>query len=85
MVNVRIGKHISISPLTEKRIKPKNSSVANHLLFRNHSESYGDFSILMRENKKFLLQLKDSLLIMRDKPPLNKNIKSALLYLIGSP
>ena len=80
-LNVRIGEHIGISPLTRKQVKPKNSSVADHLLFCNHSVSYGDFSILTRENKKFLLALKESLLIMRDKQYLNRNIISAPLYL----
>ena len=80
-LNVRIGEHIGISPLTKKQVKPKNSSVANHLLFCNHSASYDDFSILTRENKNLLLELKESLLIMRDKPSLNRNITSAPLYL----
>ena len=64
-LNIRIGEHIGISPLTSKQVKPKNSSIADHLLFCNHSASYDDFSILTRENKKFLLELKESLLIMR--------------------
>ena len=34
-----------------------------------------------KENKKFLLELKESLLIMRDKPSLNRKIRSAPLYL----
>ena len=50
-------------------------------LFCNHSTFYDDFSILTRENEKFLLELKESLLIMRDKPSLNRNITSAPLYL----
>ena len=33
------------------------------------------------ENEKFLLKLKESLLIMRDKSSLNRNIRSASLYL----
>ena len=78
-LNVRIGEHIGISPLTRKQVQPKNSSVADHLLLCNHSVSYDDFSILMRENKKCLLELKESLLIMIDKPCLNRNITSALL------
>ena len=49
-LNVRIGEHIGISPLTRKQVKPKNSSVADHLLLCNHSASYDDFSILTREN-----------------------------------
>ena len=73
--------NILISALTKKQVKLKNSSVADHLLFCNHSASYDDFSILTRENKTFLLELKESLLIMRDKPSLNRNITSAPLYL----
>ena len=51
-LNVRIGEYIGISPLTKKQVKPKNSSVANHLLFYNHSAPYDDFSILTREDKR---------------------------------
>ena len=80
-LNVRIGEHLGVSPLTRKQVKPKNSSVADHLLFCNHSASYDDFSIATRENKKFLLELKESLLIMRDKPSLNRKITSAPLFL----
>ena len=53
LINVRIGEHIGISALTRKQVKPKNSSVADHLLLCNHSASSDDFSILTRENKKF--------------------------------
>ena len=80
-LHVRISEHIRISPLTKKQVKPKNSSVADHLLPCNHSASYDDFSILTSENEKFLLELKESLLIMRDRPSLNRNITSAPLYL----
>ena len=45
---------------------PKNT--ADQLLFCNHSAFYDDFSILTREKKTFLLELKKNLLIMRDKP-----------------
>ena len=61
-------------PLTRKQFRPKNSSVADNLLLCNHSASYDDFSILTHEKKMFLLELKESLLIMRDKPSLNRNI-----------
>ena len=65
-LNVRINEHTGTSPLIKKQVKPKSSSIANHLLFCNHSASYDNFSILKRENKKFLLELKRNLLIMRD-------------------
>ena len=84
-LNVRIGEHIRISPLIKKQAKPKNSPVADHLLLCNHSASYDDLSILRCENKKFLLELKESLLTMRDKLSLNKTITSSPLYLFGRP
>ena len=72
-----IGRHIDISPLTKKQVKPNKNSPVDHLLFCNHSASFDNFSILKRENRKCLLELKESLLIIRDKPSLNKNITSA--------
>ena len=75
---------ISIPLPTKKQVVPKSSSVADHLLFCNYSASYDDFSILTRENKRFLLELKESLLIMRDKLSLNRSIISAPLYLFDS-
>ena len=57
-LNIKIAEHIGISSLIRKQFKPKNSSVADHLLLCNHSESYDDCSILTPENKKFLLELK---------------------------
>ena len=80
-LNVRIGEHIGISPLTRKKVKPKGSAVSDHLLLCNHSPFFENFSVLTKENKKFMLELKESLLIMRDKPSLNRNIRSAPLYL----
>ena len=61
--------------LPKKHVKPKNSSVADHLLFCSHS------SILTCKNKRFLLELKESLLVMRDLSSLNREITSASLYL----
>ena len=39
-LNVRIGEHIGISPLTRKKVKPKGGAISNHLLFCNHSPSF---------------------------------------------
>ena len=80
-LNVRIGEHIGISPLTRKEVKPKGGAVSDHFLLCNHSPCLENFSVLTNENKKFLLELKESLLIMRDKAFLNRNIRSAPLYL----
>ena len=59
-------RYIDISPPTKKQAKPKNSSIADHLLIFNHSASYDDFITLTRDNKRFLLESKESMLIMRD-------------------
>ena len=83
-LNVRIGEHIGISPLTRKKVKPKSSAVSDYLLLCNHSPSFENFSVLTKENKKFLLELKENLLIMRDKPSLNRNIRSAPLHLFDN-
>ena len=65
-LNVRIGEHIGISWLTKKKVKSKGSAVSNHLLLCNHSPSFENFRVLTKDNKKFLLELKESLLIKLD-------------------
>ena len=80
-LNVRTGEHKSTPLRNKKQVRPKNSSVGEHLLTCNHLASYGDFSILVRENKKFYWNWKGSLLITRDQPSLNRNIIWAPLYL----
>ena len=67
--------------LPKKNVKSENSSVADHSLFCNHSAFYDNFSIQTRENKIFLVELKERLLIIRDKTSLNRNITSETLYL----
>ena len=65
-----------VSPLTGKMAKPiNNSAVRDHLLHCSYLRSFDN--MLAHENRKFLLEIKESLLIMKDKPSLNKNISSA--------
>ena len=68
-LNVRIGEHIGIC-----------SAVKDHLLLCKNSLSFENFSVLTKEIRKFVLELKESFLIMRDKPSLNRN-RSAPLHL----
>ena len=63
-LNVRIGEHIGISLSTKKEIKPKGSAVSNHLLLCNHSPIFEHFSVLTKKNRKFVLELKERLLII---------------------
>ena len=83
-LNIGIGEYIGILPL-KKQVTPKNSSLADHLLICNHSACYDNFNILMRENKEFLLELKESLLIMRNESSLNRNITSTPSFLFDRP
>ena len=77
--------HIGISPLTSKKIKPsKESAIRDHLLICNNVPSFDEFSILAHGNNRFVLEIKESLLIKRDKPVLNKNISSARLFLFDN-
>ena len=72
---VRTLEHLGITPLTQKRVKnPKKSAIMDHILLEGHNATYDDFSILIPENNQFKLHLKESLLIKRDKPELNRNI-----------
>ena len=64
-----------MSPLTGRRVKPSNNSaICDHLLHSNFLSCFDNFSVLARENKKYLLEIKERLLIMRDKPSLNRII-----------
>ena len=82
-LKVRSAQHIGISPLTFKKVKPSaESSICDHLLFCNHNPSFDDFTILAQRTNKFLLEIKERLLIKRDKPILNKNVSSAPLFLL---
>ena len=71
-----------MSPLTRKKFKPVNNSAArDHLFHFIYLPSFENFSIFAGENKKFLSKITESLLIMRDKSSLNRNISIAPLYL----
>ena len=80
--NVRVGEHSGISPLTGKKSKArKTTAVKDHMLFCDHIVSLDDFKILTSSNSEFHLKIKESLLISRDKPELNRNEKSLPLCL----
>ena len=57
-LNVKIGQHIGLSPLTRKKVKPMGSAVSDHLLLCNHFLSSENFSVLTKENKKSYWNLK---------------------------
>ena len=78
----RAAEHIGISNLTEKRVKNvKQSAVSDHLLQCDCSINFDVFDILASETNNFRLLIKESLLIMRDKPVLNRTTTSFPLKL----
>ena len=69
----RAAEHMGISNSTEKRIKnAKQLAVSDHLLQCDCSINFDDFDILASETNNFRLLIKESLLIIRDKPVLNR-------------
>ena len=78
---VRASQHLGITPFTSKFVKtPKKSAIFDHMILDGHKDfdnkSFDNFSILLKVSNPFKLRLKESLLISRDKPILNKNIYS---------
>ena len=75
-LDIRSGKYIdSMTPLTRKKVKPiNNSALRDHLLHCNYLPSCDIVSILGHENKKFLSEVKESLLIMKDKTSLKESL-----------
>ena len=72
---IRASEHLGMTPLTVKWVKnPKKSAVFDHIFLKGHDASFEELTILLKENRKFKLHLKESLLIKLDKPELNKNI-----------
>ena len=62
---VKIEEHISISPLAAKKGKPKGNIVSDQFLLCSYLPSFDSFDVLTKENRKFLSEFKESLLIMR--------------------
>ena len=75
-LNVRSSEHIGISHLTGKRVECKPSTVSDPLLLRNHDSDFNGFTILCRDNNGLRLLIKESILISRDSPVLDKNTAS---------
>ena len=84
-LKVRSGEHLGILQLTFKKTKPsKESSIRDHLLQCDNNPAFDEFTILTHGNKKYLLEIKENLLIKRDKLVLNKSISSDMLHLLDT-
>ena len=81
---VRMCEHLGISHLTGKKrtLQPgQTTAILDHALFCVRPPSFDDFDVLAREGNDFRLTLRESLLINRDGPLLNRNVQSMPLYL----
>ena len=82
-VFTRAAEHMGISNLTGKPVKSvKGSAVSDHLLQCDCTIGFDHFDILVSDNNSFRLLIKESLLIKRDKPVLNRTVKSFPLKLL---
>ena len=70
---------MGLSNLSEKR--GKNMKESDHCLQCDCVISFDDFDVLASDNNNFRRLIKESLLIKRDKPILNRTIKSFPLKL----
>ena len=75
--NVKIWKHIGISPLTKKKVTPKGSAVNGPLLLCTNSPC-----IESKKHRKLAFESKESLLIMTDQSsltlyfPMSQNVQT---------
>ena len=73
----RASGQMGTSNLTGKRIKnAKELAISDHLLQCDSPINFDNFKILASDSNKFNLLIKESLLIKRDKPVLNRTTKS---------
>ena len=80
-IKFRVSEHQGLSPRTGKHLKEiLSTSVRDHMLDCNLMVAWDDIKVLERESNHWLLEIKESLFIKRDKPSLNKNIYSQELF-----
>ena len=73
---------MGVSNVTGKRLKNiKDAAVPNHLLQCNCTIDFDHFDILTTDVSKLNILMKESLLIRRDSPVLNRTTKSFPLEL----
>ena len=81
-LKVRSVEYIRVSPFTFRKVKPsKESVIRHHFLICNNIPSFDEFINLTYEHHKYILGIKESLLIKRERHVLSRNISSAKLFL----
>ena len=73
----RAGQHMGISNLTGKHVKNvKQSAVSEDLLQCDCTIDFDSFDIIVSDTNSFRLLIKESLLIKRDEPVLNRTVRN---------
>ena len=81
-LDVRSIEHLSLSALTGKRVNNyQKLAVEDHCFPSNRVGSFEVFSILTYKSNPFKLLIEDSLLVSREEPLLNKQVKSLPLQI----
>ena len=81
-MKIRVPEPQGVSPRTGKHLKGTlSNSVKDHMLHYNHIVAWRDFKVLGRESNHWLVEIRESLFIKRDRPSLNKNIYFQELFL----
>ena len=76
---VRAAEHMRTSRLTNKCLKNiKQSAISDHLLSFGCNINFNDFTIMSKDSSNINLLTKEKLLMSRDKPILDKTVKSVL-------
>ena len=74
---VRVSELQGVSPRMGKPVKGTlSTSVRDHMLVCDRKVVHEDFKFLGNESSRYLLELKESFFIKRDRPSLNKNLYS---------
>ena len=72
-LKVWASEHLDVSPLREKPVRcTQTTAVKDHLLFCGIC-SLDNFSVIISAPNNYILELKESLMIHRDKPALSRN------------
>ena len=84
-LRVRAGENIGLLPLTFKKCKPsKKVQFVTICYFVIMTPPFEEVSVVAKASFKFSLEIKNSLLIKKDTPNLNKNTASVELFLFHS-
>ena len=78
---VRWGEHLGISCFTGQSVKGLSTAIKDHFKTNKCESDFNNFTVIGCESNRLLRELKESLFINQLKPNLNKQIKSAKLFL----